>query len=49
MATKKKSSTSNNKKSGPQDRTYVNDSQNHEVKYEPKRKTAAKQFGKKQK
>jgi hypothetical protein len=33
------------KKSGPKDRDYVNKSENHEVKYEPKRKTAAKKFG----
>lgn len=33
------------KKSGPKDRGYVNKSVKHEVKYEPKRKTPAKQFG----
>ena len=34
------------KKAGPKDRDYVNKSQKHEVKYEEKRKTPAKQFGK---
>jgi hypothetical protein len=33
------------KKPGPKDRSYVNKSQDHEVKYEPKRKTPAKKFG----
>jgi hypothetical protein len=33
------------KKTGPKDRSYVNKSQEHEVKYEPKRKTPAKKFG----
>ena len=33
------------KKPGPKDRDYVNKSQEHEVKYEPKRKKAAKKFG----
>lgn len=33
------------KKRGPKDRSYVNDSEKHEVKYESKRKTPAKQFG----
>ena len=37
---------SQEKKSGPKDRSYVNKSENHEVKYEPKRKTPAKEFGK---
>jgi len=46
MATTKKSpSTSKAKKSGPKDRSYVNKKQEHEVKYESKRKTAAKAFG----
>jgi hypothetical protein len=34
-----------NKKRGPKDRSYVNKSETHEVKYEPKRKTPAKKFG----
>lgn len=33
------------KKSGPKDGSYINKSQKHEVKYAPKRKTAAKKFG----
>ena len=33
------------KKTGPKDRSYVNKSQDHEVKHEPKRKTPAKKFG----
>jgi hypothetical protein len=33
------------KKQGPKDRSYVNKSQEHEVKHEPKRKTPAKKFG----
>ncbi|WP_276370738.1 hypothetical protein [Chryseolinea sp. H1M3-3] len=33
------------KKRGPKDRDYVNKSEKHEVKYEPKRKTPAKKFG----
>lgn len=33
------------KKRGPKDRSYVNQNQKHEVKYEPKRKTPAKKFG----
>jgi hypothetical protein len=33
------------KKRGPKDRDYVNKSEAHEVKYEPKRKTPAKEFG----
>ena len=37
--------TSDSKKPGPRDRDYVNKSQEHEVKYEPKRKTPAKKFG----
>jgi hypothetical protein len=32
-------------KRGPKDRDYVNKSEQHEVKYEPKRKKPAKQFG----
>ncbi|HEY5747291.1 MAG TPA: hypothetical protein VIU12_14535 [Chryseolinea sp.] len=32
-------------KTGPKDRDYVNHSQEHEVRYEPKRKTPAKKFG----
>jgi hypothetical protein len=32
-------------KPGPKDRDYVNHSQEHEVRYEPKRKTPAKKFG----
>jgi hypothetical protein len=35
------------KKRGPKDRSYVNNSEKHEVKYESKRKTPAKQFGSK--
>jgi len=35
------------KKPGPKDRSYVNKSQEHEVKYESKRKTPAKKFGEK--
>ena len=35
----------NENKPGPKDREYVNKSQDHEVKYEPKRKTPAKKFG----
>jgi hypothetical protein len=34
------------KKRGPKDRSYVNRTEEHEVKYEPKRKTPAKEFGK---
>lgn len=33
------------KKRGPKDRDYVNKSEKHEVKHEPKRKKPAKQFG----
>jgi hypothetical protein len=33
------------KKRGPKDRNYVNKSEQHEVKYEPKRKNPARQFG----
>jgi hypothetical protein len=33
------------KKPGPKDRSYVNKAQQHEVKYEPNRKTPAKKFG----
>ena len=33
------------KKPGPKDRDYVNKSEKHEVKYEPKRKKPAKKFG----
>jgi hypothetical protein len=33
------------KKRGPKDRSYVNKSEKHEVKYEAKRKTPAKKFG----
>lgn len=33
------------KKRGPKDREYVNKSQDHEVKYEPQRKSPAKKFG----
>jgi hypothetical protein len=36
----------NGKKPGPKDRNYVNKTENHEVKYEPSRKTPAKKFGK---
>jgi hypothetical protein len=32
-------------KTGPKDKSYVNKAQEHEVKYEPKRKTPAKKFG----
>jgi len=41
--------TNNKKKSGPKDREYVNKSQDHEVKYESKRKTPAREFGGKSK
>ena len=37
--------TSTKSKRGPKDRSYVNKSEKHEVKYAPKRKTAAKKFG----
>jgi hypothetical protein len=37
--------TNEKKKTGPKDRSYVNKSENHEVKYESKRKTPAKKFG----
>ena len=37
--------TNEEKKRGPKDRDYVNKSEEHEVKYEPKRKKPAKQFG----
>lgn len=37
------------KKRGPKDRSYVNKSEEHEVKYEPNRKTPAKDFGNKEK
>jgi hypothetical protein len=40
---------SQGKKTGPKDRSYVNKSEDHEVKYEPKRKTPAKEFGKEKK
>jgi hypothetical protein len=33
------------KERGPKDRSYVNKSQAHEIKHEPKRKKAAKNFG----
>ncbi len=33
------------KKRGPKDRSYVNKNEKHEVSYESKRKTPAKQFG----
>ena len=33
------------KKRGPKDRSYVNKSEQHEVKHEPNRKKPAKQFG----
>ena len=39
----------NAKKRGPKDRSYVNKSEDHEVKYEPNRKTPAKEFGNKEK
>jgi hypothetical protein len=35
----------NKKKRGPKDTSYVNKSQAHEVKYEPKRKRVPKIFG----
>ena len=35
----------NAKKRGPKDRSYVNKSEDHEVKYEPNRKKPAKEFG----
>jgi hypothetical protein len=37
--------TNAEKKRGPKDRSYVNKSEKHEVKHEPKRKKPAKQFG----
>ena len=37
--------TNEQKIRGPKDRDYVNKSEEHEVKYEPKRKKPAKQFG----
>jgi hypothetical protein len=37
--------TSATRKRGPKDRSYVNQTQKHEVKYESKRKTPAKKFG----
>lgn len=37
--------TNEEKKRGPKDRDYVNKSEEHEVRYEPKRKKPAKQFG----
>jgi hypothetical protein len=37
--------TKTEKKSGPKDRSYVNQSQKHEVTYESKRKSPAKKFG----
>jgi len=37
--------TKTSKKPGPKDADYVNKTQDHEVKYEPKRKTPAKKFG----
>ena len=37
------------KKRGPKDRSYVNKKEEHEVNYAPKRKSPAKQFGKKEK
>jgi hypothetical protein len=33
------------KKSGPNDKRYVNQEQDHEVKYEKMRKQAARKFG----
>jgi hypothetical protein len=39
----------NAKKRGPKDRSYVNKSEDHEVKYESNRKTPAKKFGDKEK
>jgi len=39
----------NAKKRGPKDRSYVNKSEDHEVKYELNRKTPAKEFGDKEK
>jgi hypothetical protein len=33
------------KRRGPKDRDYVNKTEKHEVKYEPKRKSPAKKFG----
>jgi hypothetical protein len=41
--------TTEKKKPGPKDRSYVNKSEKYEVKYEPKRKTGAKKFGGKNK
>jgi len=32
-------------KKGPKDREYVNHTQEHEIRYEPKRKSLAKKFG----
>lgn len=45
MEKKTKSSKAKAGKPGPKDKSYVNQSQDHEVKYEPKRKTPAKKFG----
>jgi hypothetical protein len=41
--------TDKKKQAGPKDRSYFNKSQDHEVKYESKRKTPAKKFGAKSK
>jgi len=38
-------STKEEKKPGPKDRSYVNKSEKHEVKYAAKRKTPAKKVG----
>ena len=47
MATTKKSgSAGRGKKSGPKDKSYANKNENFETRYEPKRKTPAKRFGK---
>ncbi|SKC66046.1 hypothetical protein [Ohtaekwangia koreensis] len=43
----KKAGKKTAKKRGPKDRSYVNQSQEFEVKYASKRKTAAKKFGSK--
>jgi hypothetical protein len=41
----KKAAKKAGKKRGPKDRSYVNQEQQHEVRYAKKRKTPAKKFG----
>ncbi len=45
----KNMATTKTRKRGPKDGSYVNKKQEHEVIYEPKRKTHAKEFGASQK